>query len=120
MKKPKNVHAYIISRPKSAQPKLIQLRQIINKIIPHTTESISYGMPCYKFNGQVLTYFGGFKDHVSLFPRPKAIIVFKKELKKYQTSKGTIQFALDKPLPLGLIKKIIRFNLKTYAAKREK
>lgn len=111
MKKYKNVDSYIKAFPKDTQILLKQLRATIKKAAPEAEEGISYGMPGYKLNGP-LVYFGGFKNHVSLFALPKVQGVFKKELSKYKTSKGTIQFSLGKPLPLALIRKIVAFRVK--------
>jgi len=81
------------------------------KAAPRARETISYGIPTYKLNGN-LVHFGAFKDHVSFFPTSSGVNAFKKELSKYRVAKATIQFPLDKPLPLGLIKRIVTFRVK--------
>lgn len=120
----KNVDAYIATFSGETKKKLITLRTLIQKAAPAAEEKISYGMPGYKLGGKVLLYFGGFKGHVSLFPMPGTILAFKKELMTYTTSKGTVQFPLDKALPVALIKKLIAFRVKgagkPAASKRKK
>lgn len=106
MKTVNTVEEYISGFPHQTQKKLRELRKIIHQFAPEAKEGISYGMPAYK-GKSVLFYFGGFKAHVSFFPTAKGIIPFKKELSKYKTSKGTIQFPIDEDLPIELIKRII-------------
>lgn len=107
---------YIACFPKEVQKKLQQFRKAIHEAAPRATEAISYGIPTFKLNGN-LVHFGGFKKHVSFFPGSEAIVVFKKDLAKYTVSKGTIQFPLDAPLPITLIKKITRFRVQQNAQK---
>ncbi len=116
MKQYKTVDAYIASFPKGVQKMLKELRMTIKKTAPQAEEKIAYGMPAYHWNG-VLVYFGGFKDHVSFFPGASGVAAFKKDLTKYSWSKGTIQFPFDRPLPLPLVRKIVRFRLKENMAK---
>ncbi len=89
---------------------LAQMRAAIADAAPEATEAISYGIPTFKLNGN-LVHFGGFKSHVSFFPGGEAAGVFADELKSYHCSKGTIQFPLDKPIPYDLIKKITHFRV---------
>jgi uncharacterized protein YdhG (YjbR/CyaY superfamily) len=105
------VDDYILSHHKDVQVYLKKIRSIVLKCAPKTEETISYGMPAYKLNG-VLVYFAAFKKHYSLFALPKTNITLKNELKPYKTSKGTIQFAYDKPLPVALITKIVKMRVK--------
>src|SRR5690242_16957640 len=93
---------YIKSFPKEVQKILRLLRATIKKAAPQAGEKISYGIPAFTLHGN-LVYFGGFKDHVSLFPMASGVRAFKKELARYECTKGTIQFPLDKPLPLAPI-----------------
>lgn len=88
---------------------LDQLRQIIKNILPDATEIISYKMPAFK-QGKVIVYYAGHKNHIGLYPTAKPIIHFAKELSKYKTSKGAIQFPIDQQLPQKLIEKIVRFR----------
>jgi uncharacterized protein YdhG (YjbR/CyaY superfamily) len=119
MKNSKDIDSYIQAAPKEARALLKEMRALIKKAAPGAEEAISYGIPTYKLNGN-LVHFGGFKDHVSFFPTSSGVSAFKKELSKYRTAKGTIQFPLDKPLPLGLIKRIVAFRLKENMRKGQK
>lgn len=108
--KPKTVDEYIAVAAPQVKEHLERLRIAIMQTAPDAQESISYEMPVYKQNG-VVVYFGGFTKHVSLFPGPDAIAAFKEELADYKTSNGTIQFQLNKPIPVALVKKIVKYNL---------
>ncbi len=111
MKKPASVDEYNQSFPEEIQALLQEVRQTIRSAAPQAEEGISYQMPAFKLNG-ILVYYAAFKDHISLFPTASGIEAFKDELAGYQTSKGTIQFPLDKPLPLDLIRRIVQFRVK--------
>ena len=117
MAEAKNVEEYMAGAPVAVRRKLEQIRHITRQVAPEAQEKLSYGMPYYGLNGRLL-YFAYFKDHVSLFAMPSAVAKFKKDLTAYKTSKGTIQFPLDKPLPLPLIKKIITFRAAEQRAKK--
>jgi len=104
----KSVEEYLASAPEPARGTLKKVRAAIRSAAPaEATESISYGMPMFKYKGMLLGY-AAFKNHCSLFPGSTAIKVFKKELKDYQTSKGTIRFPIDKPPPAALLKKLVK------------
>ncbi len=111
MNKPVDFDEYILGFPGDIQIKLKQLREAIINAAPEAKEVISYGMPAFKME-KMLLYFAGHKNHIGLYPYASSIIEFKKELLNYKCSKGTIQFSFDKPLPLQLITKIVRFRLK--------
>lgn len=118
-KKARNVDEYILNQPKEVRGKLEELRTIILVTCPKVEEQISYGMAGYKYKG-VLVYWGAFKNHFSFFGGTgKLTTQFKDELKEFVTSKGTIQFKYDKPLPKALIKKIIKFRMKENEAKKK-
>ena len=109
----KSINEYLALQSEDAKLMLEKIRVIINDIAPDAEEVISYGMPAFKLHGRMLVYFAGFKNHCSLFPANSGLIVIlKDELKKYKTSKGTIQFELSKPLPITLIKKIVKIRAK--------
>jgi uncharacterized protein YdhG (YjbR/CyaY superfamily) len=112
----RNIDEYIASFPPNIQAKLQQLRQVIHEAAPDAQETISYQMPAIKQNG-VLVYFAAFKNHVGFFPTASGVEAFKDKLAGYKTSKGTIQFPLDEPLPLGLIAEIVRFRVKENQSK---
>ena len=105
-----DVDAYIAAFPHETQQKLEQVRAVIKKAAPKAEEVISYGMPAYKQNG-MLVYFAGYKSHIEIYPTPSGIEAFKKELSIYKGAKGSVQFPLDKALPLTLISKIVKFRV---------
>lgn len=107
-KAPKTVEEYLAHVPKAARGNLDKMRAAIRSAVPpDATEVISYGIPAFKHR-RVLVWFAAFSNHCSLFPTAEVIELFKKELKGYPTSKGTIQFPLDKPLPISLIRKLVK------------
>lgn len=105
------VEAYIEGFPAPTQKLLKQMRKTIRAAAPKAEESISYMMPAYKHAGP-LVYFGGYAKHIGFYPGAVGVEAFVKEIKNYQFSKGTIQFPLDKPLPLDLITEIVKFRVK--------
>jgi uncharacterized protein YdhG (YjbR/CyaY superfamily) len=108
MKAAKTVEEYLSLFPEHQRKELEKMRKAIKDAAPKAEEAISYGMPAYRLSG-VLVYFGGFKNHCSFFPAGNsAIKKFSTELKKYKTSKGTIQFPLSEPIPVSLIKKMVK------------
>ena len=104
---PKTVDEYLAALPDDARTTLEKVRKTIRAAAPIATEGISYQMPMYKHHGMVVG-FAAFKDHCSLFPGSTAVETFKNELKGYQTSKGTIRFPTNKPMPAALLKKIVK------------
>ena len=110
MKTYSTVREYIADQPPAARKMISKLRSLVKAHAPQAEEGISYGMVGYKWNG-VLLYIGAFREHCSLFALPGAMLHFKEELKDYKTSKGTLQFPLDEPLPEKLIARIIKFRL---------
>ncbi|MCL4429322.1 MAG: DUF1801 domain-containing protein [Candidatus Bathyarchaeota archaeon] len=113
----KSIDQYINSFPPNIQAILQQLRKAIHEAAPQAEGTISYQMPAFKQNG-VLVYFAAFKNHIGFFPTGSGIEAFKDKLGAFQTSKGTIRFPLDKPLPLDLVKEIVRFRVKENSEKR--
>lgn len=90
---------------------LEELRKVIRTVAPEATEKISYNIPTFSI-GKPLVHYGAYPTHIGFYPTPSAILEFQEELSSYKTSKGTVQFPLDKPLPLALIEKIVRFRKK--------
>lgn len=113
---PKNTDDYIGQFPEKQQAALEQIRKTIRTAAPAAEEVISYQMPAYRQNG-MLVYFAGYENHVGFYPTPSGIEAFKKELAVYKGAKGSVQFPIDEPLPLGLIKKIVQFRIKENAEK---
>jgi uncharacterized protein YdhG (YjbR/CyaY superfamily) len=105
-----SIDEYIRRFPKSTRKVLRQMRRTIQAAAPGAEETIKYGIPTFRLNGN-LVHFGGFEHHVSFFPTSSPMKPFKAELAKYETSRGTIRFPVDKPLPLSLIRKIVRFRV---------
>lgn len=110
MNKPVDVDAYITSFPGDVQILLEQLRATIKEAAPQATEMISYGIPAFKL-GTMLVWFAAHSNHIGFYPRGAGIEEFKEELTTYKVTKGTIQFPLDKPLPLQLVAKIVKFRV---------
>jgi uncharacterized protein YdhG (YjbR/CyaY superfamily) len=111
MTKPTTFEEYLVAFPAETQKMLVQLRETIKKSAPEAEEVISYGMPSFRQNGQLL-YFAGFKNHIGFYPLMTGVEAFKTELSSYKWGKGSIQFPLQKPLPLGLITRIVKFRVK--------
>jgi uncharacterized protein YdhG (YjbR/CyaY superfamily) len=107
---PKNIDEYIASFPLEIQQLLNLMRTTIHNAAPTAVEDIRYQMPTFRLNGNLL-HFAANKNHIGFYPAPSGIIAFSDELKTYKTSKGAIQFPLDKPLPLELISKIVKFRV---------
>ena len=105
---PRNVNEYVARVPEPARSALNKLRATIRSAVPpDATEAISYRIPAFRHHG-LLLWYAAFADHCSLFPTASVIAAFKKELKGFSTSKGTIHFPLDKPLPASLVRKIVK------------
>lgn len=107
----KSIEEYHAAFPEEIQAMLLTLYQTIKKIIPQADEVISYNMPTFKLHQNVV-YYAAYKEHIGFYPTPNPIEFFKEELKNYKTSKGAIQFPINKPLPINLIQKIVKFRLK--------
>jgi uncharacterized protein YdhG (YjbR/CyaY superfamily) len=106
----KTIDEYINAFPPEVRQVLEGLRKAIQDSAPNAEEAISYGMPAFKLNGD-LVYFAAYKKHIGFYPRgPSAIEAFKDELSDYELSKGTIRFPLGQPIPLELVKRIVRFR----------
>ena len=108
---PQTVAGYIAAAPKEARPHLRALRKVIRAAAPRAVENLKWRMPAYSYR-RILVMFAAFTHHVSFFPTTSAVRAFKQELGKRNTSTGTIQFPLDKPLPLALIRKLTAFRVK--------
>jgi uncharacterized protein YdhG (YjbR/CyaY superfamily) len=117
---PKNVDEYLASVPEPARGTLEKIRAAIRAAAPSgATETISYGIPAFQYNG-ILVWFAAFAKHCSLFPTASVIDAFKDELKPYTLSKGTIQFPIDKPLPDALVKKMVRARVAQIESKKRR
>jgi uncharacterized protein YdhG (YjbR/CyaY superfamily) len=110
-RRPRNIDEYIAGFPKDVQETLEKIRMTIRKAAPDAEETISYQMPTFTLRGNRV-HFAAYKKHIGLYPAPRGIEKFKKELSAYEGSKGTVRFPLDKPIPFALISKIVKFRIK--------
>jgi uncharacterized protein YdhG (YjbR/CyaY superfamily) len=111
MKKVNSINEYIQSFPIEIQTILNELRTLIQKAAPEANEKMSYQIPTFYLNGN-LVHFAAFKNHIGFYPTPSGISHFSELLKKYKTAKGSVQFPIKEPLPKDLIKKIVEFRVK--------
>lgn len=115
---PNNIDEYITLFSGDIQEKLQSVRQVIQKTAPDAIEAMSYGIPTFKLNGN-LVHFAAFKKHIGFYPTPSGIEAFKEELSKYQGAKGSVKFPIDEHLPLDLISKIVSFRAKENLTKKK-
>ena len=117
--KPGNIDEYIQAAPLENQKKLLDMHACIRAAAPGAKESLKWGMPAFSYQ-RILVTFASFKNHIGFYPTPSAVKAFEKSLIKYATAKGSIQFPIDKPLPLSLISKITKFRVKESIEKDSK
>jgi len=118
--RPNTIDEYITGYPENIQVMLKKFRSTIRKAAPKAQEKIGYGIPTFTLEGGNLVHFAAFKNHIGFYPAPSAIKAFKKELAIYEGAKGSIKLPIDKPLPLGLITKIVKFRVKENLEKKKK
>jgi uncharacterized protein YdhG (YjbR/CyaY superfamily) len=106
-----SIDEYIATFPKDVQKILEELRGTIKAAAPDVEEKISYQMPTFNLNGGYLVYFAAWKNHISMYPIPSGSEAFNKEVSQYAEGKGTLKFPINKPLPLKLITKIVKFRV---------
>jgi uncharacterized protein YdhG (YjbR/CyaY superfamily) len=109
--RPENITEYIKAAPKEAQQKLREMRACIRASAPGAKESLKWGMPAFSYR-RILVTFAAFKHHIGFYPTPSAVRAFANDLSKFTTAEGSIQFPLEKPLPLPLIRKITAFRVR--------
>ena len=107
----KSMEDYIVNFTPEVQKILNEIRNIIHEAAPDATEKISYQMPTFWLNGN-LVHFAAFKKHIGFYPTPSAMFEFNDELSKYKTGKGSAQFPIDKPLPYELIREMVKFRVR--------
>ena len=106
-----DVDEYISNAPKDVQGKLKEMRAAIKECAPKAMEKISYGMPYFGYKGRLI-YFAYFKNHIGFYIMPPMVEMYKKDLKEYETSTGTVRFPFDKKLPISLIRKLVKARVK--------
>ena len=105
------VERYLNEFSGNIRQRLDVVRKIIRDAAPEAVESIGYGMPAYKLNGKPLVYFAGFPNHIGLYATPNGHEAFKKEFAPYKQGKGSVQFPLDQPLPVELIRRVVEYRV---------
>jgi uncharacterized protein YdhG (YjbR/CyaY superfamily) len=117
---PKSIDEYIAGFPNDVQVILEKIRVTIRKAAPDAEETISYQIPTFTLKGQYLVYFAAFKKHIGFYPVPRGDAEFKEEISVYAAGKGTLRFPLDKPIPVKLISKFVKFRVKENLARAAK
>jgi uncharacterized protein YdhG (YjbR/CyaY superfamily) len=108
---PRSIDEYIASFPRNVQVALNEIRNTITKAAPDAEEAIKYRIPTFVLHGN-LVHFAAFTNHIGFYPAPSAVEAFKQELSRYKSAKGSVQFPIDKPMPLKLIERIVKFRAK--------
>ena len=109
---PQSIDEYIAKSPQQARKPLQLVRLTVRKAASAAEETISYGMPAFKYKGKVIIYFAGYKNHIGVYATPSGHLAFQKELSAYKRGRGSVQFPLNQPMPLDLISRIVRFRMK--------
>lgn len=104
----KTIDEFIAKYPANIQAILQSIRETIHEVVPQAKEKISYGIPTFELNGKNLVHFSAYEKHIGFYPGAQSIVDFAEDLSEYDTSKGTVRFPLDKPIPYNLIKKITK------------
>ena len=115
----KTMDEYINTFPEDVRHILNELRQTIKEVAPEAEETINYQIPTFTLNGN-LVHFAAFQNHLGFYPTPSGMEVFKKELSQYKGAKGSVQFPIDQPLPLPLIRRIVEYRVKENAERKQK
>jgi uncharacterized protein YdhG (YjbR/CyaY superfamily) len=115
----KTMDEYINTFPESVQRILKELRQTIKEAAPEAEETINYGIPTFTLHGN-LVHFAAFEKHIGFYPTPGGMEAFQKELAAYKQAKGSVQFPIDQPLPLPLIRRIVEFRVKENVERKQK
>lgn len=114
---PKNIDEYVAGFPNDVQKKLEKIRLTISEAAPEAVEKISYQIPTFTWRGSVLVHFAAYKNHFGVYPAPRGVAEFKKELAAYGAGEATLQFPLDQPIPYSFISKLVKFRMKAILEK---
>ena len=106
-----DIDAYITAFPPATQARLQEVRELIRSVAPDATETMSYAIPTFDLNGKHLVHFAGYAKHIGFYPTPAAIEAFQDELDGYTRAKGSVQFPLNQPLPVDLIRRMVEFRV---------
>ena len=106
------IDEYIAAFPRNVRDVLEELRRIIRESAPKSEETISYGIPTFDLNGKHLVHFAAYKNHIGFYPTSSGITRFKKDLSRYELSRGTVRFPIDEPIPFDVIRKIVKHRVK--------
>lgn len=106
------IDEYIAAFPRNVRDVLEELRRIIRESAPKSEETISYGIPTFDLNGKHLVHFAAYKNHIGFYPTSSGITRFKKDLSRYELSRGTVRFPIDEPIPFDVIRKIVKYRVK--------
>ena len=117
--KPTSIDNYIEGFPPEVRKALELVRRTVKEVAPEAEETISYAIPTFKLNGY-LAYFAGFKKHIGFYPAPVGVKAFQKDLAGYKTGRGSVQFPLDRPMPVELIRRMVKWRLKELQTKPKK
>ena len=115
----KTMDEYINSFPEDVRRILTELRQTIREVAPDAEETINYQIPTFTLNGN-LVHFAAFENHIGFYPAPSGMEAFKEELSGYKGAKGSVQFPIDQPLPLPLIRRIVKYRVKENLERKQK
>ncbi|WP_199121427.1 iron chaperone [Pedobacter sp. ASV28] len=118
MEKPKSMDEYIANFPVESQVILQEIREVIKSIVPQAKETISYAIPTFKLNGN-LVHFAAYKNHIGFYPGAAGIDAFRNEISSYKSSRGAIQFPIHQPMPIALIKKMVEFRVNQNLEKKK-
>ena len=116
---PKSIDDYAERYPPQVRRLIRAMRTTIRAAAPHAQETISYRMPAFRAGG-ILVYFAAHRSHIGFYPGRAAIVVFRKELSRYKGAKGSVQFPFDQALPLGLVRRIVKFRVQENASKSKR
>lgn len=112
MQKLSTVDDYIGQYDGEIKERLVAMRAVVRETAPDATESIGYGIPAYKLGGKPLVYFAGFPKHIGFYATPNGHEAFKDEFARYKQGKGSVQFPLNQPLPLDLVRRVVEYRVK--------